>query len=196
MREGDNVLIDAGAEVGRYASDITRTYRAGPKEGFFRDLYQVVLNGQVKGIQRCRTGAEWREVHLAVARDLAEGLVALGILRGAPDSLVEAAQFLLGEDVSEREHRPVVHDFTEGARGLGANALRWRVGRNQVRKSGLHRHQLAHELVVFRVGDLRRVVLVVQLAGAPERGHQFGVPEPGRGGAKAPGRLDGLVRNR
>ena len=89
VREGDNVLIDAGAEVGRYASDITRTYRAGPQEGFFRDLYQVVLNGQVKGIQRCRTGAEWREVHLAVARDLAEGLVALGILRGAPDSLVE-----------------------------------------------------------------------------------------------------------
>ena len=89
VREGDNVLIDAGAEIGRYASDVTRTYQAGTPGGFFRDLYQVVLNGQVKGVQRCRAGVEWREVHLAVARDLAEGLVALDILRGSPDALVE-----------------------------------------------------------------------------------------------------------
>ena len=87
--DGDNVLIDAGAEVGRYASDVTRTYQAGARGGFFRDLYQVVLDGQVKGVQRCRAGVEWREVHLAVARDLAEGLVGLDILRGSPDSLVE-----------------------------------------------------------------------------------------------------------
>ncbi len=89
VREGDNVLIDAGAEIGRYASDVTRTYQAGTQGGFFRELYGVVLNGQVRGIGRCRPGTEWRDVHLAVARDLAEGLVGLGILRGSPDSLVE-----------------------------------------------------------------------------------------------------------
>ena len=89
VRTGDNVLVDAGAEIGRYASDITRTFRAGPKDGFFADLYQVVLNGQVRGIDRCRAGNEWRDVHLAVAHDLADGLVGLGILRGSPDSLVE-----------------------------------------------------------------------------------------------------------
>ncbi len=88
-RDGDNVLIDAGADVGRYVSDVTRTYRAGGRDGFFRDLYQVVLGAQVRGIAGCRPGREWRDVHLAVARDLAEGLVALGILRGSPDSLVE-----------------------------------------------------------------------------------------------------------
>jgi Xaa-Pro aminopeptidase len=88
-REGDNVLIDAGAEVGRYSSDVTRTYRAGAKTGFFADLYRVVLDAQVRGIDRCRPGAEWRDVHLAVARDMTEGLVSLGILRGAPDALVE-----------------------------------------------------------------------------------------------------------
>ena len=88
-RDGDCVLVDAGAEIGRYASDVTRAYQAGTRGGFFPDLYRVVLDGQVKGIRRCRAGAEWRDVHLAVARDLAEGLVALGILRGSPDSLVE-----------------------------------------------------------------------------------------------------------
>ena len=88
-RDGDNVLIDAGAEIGRYSSDVTRTYRAGTRDGFFRDLYRVVLDAQVRGVGRCRAGAEWRDVHLAVARDLAVGLVSLGILRGAPDALLE-----------------------------------------------------------------------------------------------------------
>jgi Xaa-Pro aminopeptidase len=87
--DGENVMVDAGAEIDRYAADVTRTYQAGTPGGFFRELYPVVLAGQVKGVQRCRAGAEWRDVHLAVARDLAEGLVALGVLRGSPDSLVE-----------------------------------------------------------------------------------------------------------
>src|SRR5439155_2591088 len=44
IRPGDVVLIDAGAEVGRYASDITRTYRApGGDDGVFADLYRIVL---------------------------------------------------------------------------------------------------------------------------------------------------------
>jgi Xaa-Pro aminopeptidase len=89
VRDGDAVMIDAGAEIGRYASDVTRTYQAGAKGGFFRDLYQVILSAQVRGIERCRPGAEWRDVHLAVAKDLAEGLVTLGILRGEPGALVE-----------------------------------------------------------------------------------------------------------
>ncbi len=88
-RDGDGVLVDAGAAVGRYVSDVTRTYVVGAKGGFFADLYRVVLEAQVRGIDRCLPGAEWRDVHLAVARDMAAGLVALDILRGSPDSLVE-----------------------------------------------------------------------------------------------------------
>jgi Xaa-Pro aminopeptidase len=88
-RNGESVLVDAGAEIARYVSDVTRTYCAGARDGFFRELHQVVLSAQERGIDRCRPGAEWRDVHLAVARDMTEGLVALGILRGSPDSLVE-----------------------------------------------------------------------------------------------------------
>lgn len=89
VRDGDAVLVDAGAEIARYAADVTRTYQAGTPGGFFRDLHQVVLAAQVRAIARCRSGVEWRDVHLAAARDMAEGLVGLGILRGAPDTLVE-----------------------------------------------------------------------------------------------------------
>ena len=89
VRDGDAVLIDAGAEVGRYAADVTRAYQAGKPGGFFRDLHQVVLTAQERAIARCRPGVEWRDVHLAAAKDMAEGLVGLGILRGEPGALVE-----------------------------------------------------------------------------------------------------------
>jgi Xaa-Pro aminopeptidase len=89
IEAGDVVLIDAGAEVGRYDSDITRTYRAGKPDGFFRDLYQVVLGVEQRGVARCVAGAEWRDVHLAAAHEIAEGLIALGLLRGSASSIVD-----------------------------------------------------------------------------------------------------------
>ncbi|MBI5693588.1 MAG: aminopeptidase P family protein [Verrucomicrobia bacterium] len=86
---GDFVLVDAGAEVERYVADVTRTFVAGKPSPFQRDLYQVVLAAQERAIARCRPGAEWKEIHLAAAIDLVEGLVSLGIMRGEPASLVE-----------------------------------------------------------------------------------------------------------
>ena len=91
VRDGDVVLIDAGAEVSRYASDITRTYRApGGDPGFFRDLYRLVLDVAVRAVAQCTVGREWRDVHLDACRRIAEGLLALGVLRGSPDTLVES----------------------------------------------------------------------------------------------------------
>ena len=87
---GDIVLVDAGAEVGRYTADVTRTYRLpGGDDGFFRSLHALVQSVEKHAIARCRPGAEWRDIHLAAALEIAEGLVALGVLVGAPDSLVE-----------------------------------------------------------------------------------------------------------
>jgi Xaa-Pro aminopeptidase len=87
---GDVVLVDAGAEVSRYTADVTRTYRLpGGDDGFFRGLHAVVLQVEQNAIARCRPGAEWRDLHLAAAREIAEGLVSLGLLVGSPDSLVE-----------------------------------------------------------------------------------------------------------
>jgi Xaa-Pro aminopeptidase len=90
IAEGDALLIDAGAQVRRYVADVTRTYRAGARDaGFFRDLYTVVLGVEERAITRCVRGAEWRDVHLAAALEIAEGLARLGILKGAADQLVE-----------------------------------------------------------------------------------------------------------
>jgi Xaa-Pro aminopeptidase len=91
MHDGDLVLIDAGAEYRGYASDITRTYPVGGRlTAEQEELHSLVRAAEMTAIERCRPGVEWRDVHLAAAQVIAEGLVGAGILRGQPDSLVEA----------------------------------------------------------------------------------------------------------
>src|SRR5205085_2239226 len=90
LRRGDFVLIDAGAEVGRYVSDVTRTFVAGGKASTFqRELFELVLAVEEAGISRCVPGAEWKEIHLQAATKLTAGLIDMGLMRGTPESLVE-----------------------------------------------------------------------------------------------------------
>ena len=90
VQPGDAVLVDAGAEVSRYTSDVTRTYRLkGGDDGFFRDLYALVLAVEEHGMAGCTAGAEWRDLHMAASLEIAAGLVELGILRGSAQDLVE-----------------------------------------------------------------------------------------------------------
>ena len=96
IAEGDLVLIDAGGEVDGYCADVTRTY---PASGHFspeqRDLYSVVLEAEKKACAACRPGKEFKQLHLECARDLAAGLVDMGVLRGNPDTLVERDTYAL-----------------------------------------------------------------------------------------------------
>jgi Xaa-Pro aminopeptidase len=90
VRDGEIILIDAGAEYGGYASDVTRTFPAGTRfSGIQRELYELVLRVQEAAIADVRPGKEYRELHLEASRRIAEGLVEAGILRGDADGLVE-----------------------------------------------------------------------------------------------------------
>ena len=88
-KDGDFILIDSGAQVDRYVTDVTRTYVAGTASAFQRELYQVVLAAQQRTITRCRPGAEWKDLHFATATDMMAGLAAMGVVKGEPRSLVE-----------------------------------------------------------------------------------------------------------
>jgi Xaa-Pro aminopeptidase len=88
-RAGDFILIDSGAQLDRYVIDVTRTYVAGTADGFHRDLHQAVLQAQLRACEKCRAGAEWKDLHLATAVDLVAALVAMGVMKGDPASLVE-----------------------------------------------------------------------------------------------------------
>jgi Xaa-Pro aminopeptidase len=89
VRDGDFVLIDAGAEIDRYMADVTRTFVAGTASVFQRDLYHVVLRAQERAITECVAGAEWKYIHLNTAVRMVDGLVSMGVMRGQAASLVE-----------------------------------------------------------------------------------------------------------
>ncbi len=90
MKEGDLVLIDAGAEYQGYSGDITRTFPVGGKFSRpQRELYDIVLNSLNLALSLYRPGTSIHEVTLQVVRLKVEGLVKLGILQGDVDQLIE-----------------------------------------------------------------------------------------------------------
>jgi len=82
-RDGELVLIDAGAEYRGYASDITRTF---PVNGRFsaeqRALHDLVGAAQAAALAQARPGVAYEAGHLAAVQTLTEGLLRLGLLKG------------------------------------------------------------------------------------------------------------------
>lgn len=89
-QDGDLLLIDAGAELECYASDITRTF---PVNGKFtpeqRTLYELVLAAQNAAIDNVRPGKAWRDYHNAAVEVLAQGMIDLGLLKGSLAEVIE-----------------------------------------------------------------------------------------------------------
>jgi Xaa-Pro aminopeptidase len=91
FRTGELVLIDAGAQYLGYASDVTRTYPVGGSlSSIQQEIHAVVHRAEQAAIEHCRPGVEWRDVHLVAALSIAEGLAAIGLLKGDPATLVES----------------------------------------------------------------------------------------------------------
>jgi Xaa-Pro aminopeptidase len=69
LRDGDLLLVDAGAEFQCYASDVTRTFpvngRYTPEQ---RAIYEVVLDAQLAAISAVRAGNSWIAPHEAALR--------------------------------------------------------------------------------------------------------------------------------
>ena len=90
VADGELVLIDAGAEYGCYAADITRTF---PVNGSFtaeqKALYEITLIAQEAAIQCVRPGNNAENVHMTALKHLVEGLIDIGLLVGDVDSIIE-----------------------------------------------------------------------------------------------------------
>ena len=90
LKNGDLLLIDAGAECQNYAADITRTF---PVSGTFsraqKAIYKVVLEAQQAAISKIRPGNHWNEPHDAAVQVITAGLVELGLLKGRVDTLIK-----------------------------------------------------------------------------------------------------------
>jgi len=90
LKDGDVLLIDAGAEYDNYASDISRTF---PVNGKFskeqRQIYELVLEANLAAIAEVKPGNHWNDPHDTAVRILTEGLLSLGILKGKLNALLK-----------------------------------------------------------------------------------------------------------
>ena len=90
LRDGELLLVDAGAEYKGYASDITRTF---PINGHYtkaqREIYDLVLETQMSCVEMVRPGTTHDELKAHSVEMLTEGMVRLGLLKGDPKELIK-----------------------------------------------------------------------------------------------------------
>lgn len=94
LRDGDLLLVDAGAEYKGYAGDITRTF---PVNGRFteaqRDIYDLVLHTQIECVRMVKPGVTIDELHNRSVELLTEGMIRLGLLEGDAKKLIEEEKY-------------------------------------------------------------------------------------------------------
>ena len=62
VTDGDLVVLDFGAVVDGYCSDMTRTVAVGEVTEQQRNIYAIVLDAQLKGMSACRAGLTGKEL--------------------------------------------------------------------------------------------------------------------------------------
>jgi Xaa-Pro aminopeptidase len=94
LKNGDLLLVDAGAECDHYAADITRTY---PVSGHFsepqKQLYQLVLDAQLASIEEIKPQQSMQLAHEVSVTVLTKGLVKLGLLKGRVATLIKNEKY-------------------------------------------------------------------------------------------------------
>ncbi len=95
LKDGDLLLIDAGAEYNGYAADITRTF---PVNGKYtkaqREVYDVVLDVQLKCIEYTKTGNTVKGRQEYSIELLTEGMKKLGLLKGKTKDLIKKKAYM------------------------------------------------------------------------------------------------------
>ena len=90
LKDGDMLLIDAGAELDCYAADISRTF---PVNGKFsaeqRVLYDIVLEAQTAAFEKCTVGHSWNQAHEAAVQVISQGLLDEKLLTGSLEEVID-----------------------------------------------------------------------------------------------------------
>lgn len=146
VEPGRLMVIDAGAENNmHYASDFTRTY---PTSGKFttkqREVYQIVADCNELAFSMTRPGITYREVHLATAAKMLEGLKALGLVHGDVEEMVAAGVAGLFQPHGLGHNMGMdVHDMED----LGEDLVGYDPDQKRARQLGLGSLRMARRLV-------------------------------------------------
>ncbi len=93
-RNGELLLIDAGAEYMYYNGDITRTF---PVNGKFTDeqaiVYEAVLKVQKALIEMVKPGIPFQQFHDQCTSLLTDVMLDLGLLQGTKESVISALEY-------------------------------------------------------------------------------------------------------
>lgn len=83
LQKGDLILIDAGAQLNTYASDVTRTF---PVDGKFteaqKEIYSIVLESQKTAFSVMKNGSNLTDIHNATSQSLLRSLINHKIVKG------------------------------------------------------------------------------------------------------------------
>lgn len=145
MKNGRLLVLDSGAESPlHYASDITRTF---PVSGRFtdkqKDIYEIVLAAQLKGIELMKPGVSFKDCHLGAAKVIAEGLINLGLMKGNADDAVSAGAHALFMPHGLGHHMGLdVHD----CEGLGESNIGYDENYKRSEQFGLAYLRMGKEL--------------------------------------------------
>jgi len=94
LARGDLLLVDAGAEMACYASDITRTWPIGGRfSAPQRALYEVTHDAQRAAIDEVRAGQPFTAAHDAAVRAIVRGLCALKLLQGDARAALKSGEY-------------------------------------------------------------------------------------------------------
>ncbi|MBP3257326.1 MAG: aminopeptidase P N-terminal domain-containing protein [Bacteroidales bacterium] len=146
VEPGKLMVIDAGVESNEhYASDFTRTYPTGGKfTAKQREIYQIVYDCNELAFSLTRPGITYREVHLATARRMLEGLSALGIVKGDLDEMVAKGIAGLFQPHGLGHNMGLdVHDMED----LGENLVGYDPDQTRAKQLGLGSLRMARRLV-------------------------------------------------
>jgi Xaa-Pro aminopeptidase len=94
IKDGDLVLIDAGAEYNLFSGDITRTFPANGK--FTRAqqaIYEAALNANKEVIKMAKPGESFMKLHEKAVEVISEELIKLGLVAGSRDEVVEKESY-------------------------------------------------------------------------------------------------------
>ncbi len=97
MNDGDIFLLDAGAETSNhYAGDLSSSMPVGQR---FTERQEQVYNIHLKSfwaaVDMLRPGVPFRDVHIAAATKIAEGMKDLGLMKGDPAEAAETGAYAL-----------------------------------------------------------------------------------------------------
>eukprot|EP01125_Pyxidicula_operculata_P016012 TRINITY_DN5471_c0_g1_i1.p1 TRINITY_DN5471_c0_g1~~TRINITY_DN5471_c0_g1_i1.p1 ORF type:complete len:301 (-),score=39.15 TRINITY_DN5471_c0_g1_i1:27-929(-) len=98
LRNGDMILMDAGAEYHHFNADITRTW---PYNGRFSEpqkiVYNALLDVQLKCIEKCNTSkygeVSIEEIHAYCVELIKEAILRIGLVKSSSEARKKLTQF-------------------------------------------------------------------------------------------------------